>query len=118
MNEYEKANLARLSRLNAEAATIKQLLESASAQGLKEAAKEAAKLYTAGLFEIHRGDTTKVKAQLRQDADLFKNLDLTTIINDCYTKYAKATARYDEAAHAKFELWFERIRRTGESSIG
>lgn len=118
MNPYERANLERLAKQYEEAETIKEILQSAVKQNLRSAAEEATKLYVAGLFEIAKGDTDKVKRKLREDRELFTGLDLTTIINDCYTKYTKATARYNEELHNKFELWFSRLRRTGESGLG
>lgn len=115
MNDFERANLARLAQQNEEVQTIKALIESANRQSLSEAVNEAAKLYVAALFELHRGDKAKVKAQIRQDGELFIGLDLTQQINDSYKEYAQRTARYDDRLHAKFELWFARLRATGES---
>lgn len=80
MNDFERMNLQRLRDEGIDLSAFEQpILDEFRAESHRTA---SAIVYA--LFDKYQGDAGKVKADLREDAELYEKLNLTETINDVY----------------------------------
>ena len=119
MNPFEKANLDRLAEQNDQIRLIRDSLLDNKKEVLAAWAEDAIRLMVRMLFEIHKAELTKIKAELRNDAEIIQGLNLEQIVNDEYKRQghpAKLRARYDQETQRRFWETLISINRADRES--